>query len=274
MSLLVKMLLGLISLLGVDLLIVGVASSGGVVSVSVVVIILVLTGVAGVALLLKYILLPVQKLYDAVNLIDFDSNVIDFSKVDELELSGFKEVRFLQDRFKYLIDKLSDRINRVTNITYESEHDVLTNCYNCARLEKYQSSYEEARSCCIIFIDVNNLKKMNDQFGHEAGDALLSTASDKIRFWSIYGDVYRVGGDEFMVVIINQTEPHIMQLYNNWYPSVGILNRQTDGFKCVLSCGIAYASDSIDFDALRKIADDRMYEFKVAIKKKFGESMR
>ena len=78
MSLLVKMLLGLISLLGVDLLIVGVASSGGVVSVSVVVIILVLTGVAGVALLLKYILLPVQKLYDAVNLIDFDSNVIDF----------------------------------------------------------------------------------------------------------------------------------------------------------------------------------------------------
>lgn len=274
MNIVVKTLLVAVCMLCFDLLIVCIAGGSGSISVPVAVIIITLTVALEVILLLKFLVLPIQKLYEAVVLIDFGNDIIDFTKVDSLKIEGLKEVRFLQNKFKYLIERLSDRIDRINNVTYESEHDKLTKCYNRERLEKYQSSYEEAKSCCIIFIDVNNLKRMNDQFGHNAGDSLLENAADKIRFWSTYGDVYRVGGDEFIVVIVNQTEGHIKRLFDTWYPTVGVLNRQSDGFKCVLSCGIAYASDRIDFEALRKIADDRMYEAKVAIKEKFGEPLR
>jgi diguanylate cyclase (GGDEF)-like protein len=115
---------------------------------------------------------------------------------------------------------------------------------------------------------------MNDEFGHEAGDALLRSAANHLNFWNNHGDVYRMGGDEFMVVVKNQTPEAMNKLVNMWYPTVGQLNRDTDGFKCVLSYGLAFGTKGCNFDSLQKQADDKMYEMKVALKKKFGEPLR
>ena len=86
---------------------------------------------------------------------------------------------------------------RYNNETYKSEHDALTGCYNRNHLSKVKSRYEQQRSFFVVFIDVNNLKRMNDEFGHEAGDSLLKNVASKMQFWNSYGDVYRLGGDEF-----------------------------------------------------------------------------
>ena len=130
------------------------------------------------------------------------------------------------------------------------------------------------RSCVVIFIDVNNMKRMNDECGHEAGDALIRNAAAKLKFWDKYGDVYRVGGDEFMIVVCNQTQQFVENVISKWYPTVGLLNRESDGFKCVLSYGIASGSQYCNFDDVMKRADDLMYDMKVALKKKFGEPLR
>lgn len=221
-----------------------------------------------------YIFKSLSGLYEALKIIDFDKDVIDFSKLDSLGVTGAKEIRFITTKLKYLLDILTERINKVNSETYKSEHDGLTGCYNRVRLDKTKSFYECSNSVAIVFIDVNNLKRMNDEFGHEAGDSLLRSAASKLTFWSSYGDVYRMGGDEFMIVLVNKSKNDVKKLVNTWYPTVGQLNRDSDGFKCVLSYGVAFGTKGCNFDALQKVADDRMYDMKVALKKKFGEPMR
>lgn len=224
--------------------------------------------------IVRWVILPINDLYESLQAIDFEKDIIDFSKLDSLEARGIKEIRVITTKFKYLLDVITERINKVNNETYKSEHDALTGCYNRVRLENIKGTYEYSQLIGIIFIDVNNLKRMNDEFGHDAGDALLKSASVKLNFWNNYGDVYRMGGDEFMIVIRDKRQEYIESLIKKWYPTVGQLNRNSDGFKCVLSYGTAYGSRGCDFDALQKQADDNMYEMKVALKKKFGEPMR
>lgn len=272
--LVVKSILTLVVVGIINLFIVGILDSLGMLTMPVVMcIILEICGVLGFLLYTK-ILSPLEKLYIALNVIDFDKDVIDFSKLDSLDSNGSKELQSITNKFKYLLDIITERINRVNSESYKSEHDSLTNCYNRVHLDNMKNMYECSKSVTIIFIDVNNLKRMNDVFGHEAGDALLKSAALKLNFWNNYGDVYRMGGDEFMVVTLNKSPDYMEKLIDQWYPTVGQLNRESDGFKCVLSYGVAHGQQGCNFDALQKQADDRMYDMKVALKKKFGEPMR
>ena len=224
--------------------------------------------------LYNMIIKPLSKLHGALKVIDFEKDVIDFSKLDQLSASGVSELKLIIKKFQYLLDIITERIDRVNSETYKSEHDGLTDCYNRVHLDKVKGSYEMSNTYIIIFIDVNNLKKMNDICGHEAGDALIRSAASHLKFWETYGEVYRMGGDEFMIVVCNKKPVEVQKLIESWYPTVGILNRETDGFRCVLSYGVAIGRKGSDFDTVQKQADDRMYDMKVAIKKKFGEPMR
>lgn len=217
---------------------------------------------------------PIEKLIKALTSIDFDSDLVDCTAVDMLQENGAFEIKLLTVKFKYLLDIIVDRINQYNDETQKSEHDELTGCYNRVHLNRVKSWYEVQPNMFIIFIDVNNLKKMNDIYGHEAGDALLRNASNALKFWKSYGDVYRLGGDEFMVVLINKKVDFCKKLLNTWYPTVGTLNREVDGFKCILSYGVAEGKKGSSFDELEKLADDRMYEMKKRVKQELGEEMR
>jgi diguanylate cyclase (GGDEF)-like protein len=231
-------------------------------------------GVADIAWLFIKIVNPIKNLYEALKIVNFDDDQIDLSKIDLLQANGTSEIKKIIKKFKYLVDIIAERINRINSETYKSEHDGLSGCYNRVHLDAVKGKYETSQYVTIIFIDVNNLKRMNDDFGHEAGDNLIMAAANKLKFWDTYGDVYRVGGDEFMVVIVNQTPEYINKVFNQWYPTVGQLNRSTDSFKCLLSYGISFGTKGCSFEAIQKDADDKMYEYKVAIKKKLGEPMR
>lgn len=228
-----------------------------------------------IGFMLYYCLLkPLGSLHDALEVINFDNDIIDFSRLDTLNETGIKEMRVITYKFKYLLDIIAERINKINSTSYKAEHDALTGCYNKLRLNNVKSTYEFAKTVTVIFIDVNNLKKMNDIFGHNAGDALLRTAAHKLNFWNNHGDVYRLGGDEFMIVVTNKAPSYVNGLIEHWYPTVGQLNRESDGFRCLLAYGVAHGTHGCSFDVIQKQADDEMYKMKVAIKKKFGESMR
>ena len=244
------------------------------ISVASVICLFILLLVGSIVYLYKRFLQPLDALLKALDRVDFNSGLVDCTYVDKLKEQGSGEMRFLTSKFKYLIDVIATRINLYNDETSKSEHDELTGCYNRVHLNRVKTWYEMQMNTIVIFIDVNNLKKMNDIFGHEAGDALLKNAANSLKFWNNYGDVYRLGGDEFMIVLVNLPYVQCMQILNRWYPTVGILNRVEDGFKCVLSYGVAEGRQGCSFDALEKQADERMYDMKVAIKKKFGEPMR
>lgn len=216
---------------------------------------------------------PLYRLIKALDDIDFTRNEVSFVNLDRLKFHS-KLLRDLLYKIEYLESIILEHIDNVNSERSKSEHDKLTGCYNRTRLERMKYKYMRSSSLFVIFIDVNNLKKMNDTFGHEAGDALLRSATRKLQYWKDFGDLYRLGGDEFLVVIQDTSEKDCIKLLNSWYPKVGNLNRQTDGFRCMLALGYVYSCEDKDIDKLSKIADERMYEHKKAIKKRYNEEMR
>lgn len=160
-------------------------------------------------------------------------------------------------------------------LIYDSEHDGLTGMYNKGKyLAMLDAEYQNLDSIGIFNFDVNNLKKMNDTYGHEAGDKLIIKGADSIRkvtSSSVHG--YRMGGDEFLMIACNVSEAQVWQLKERWETELARLNTLEDGIECVIAAGVVYGGKGYDFSALMKEADELMYEDKKK-KKKPGEEIR
>lgn len=123
-------------------------------------------------------------------------------------------------------------------------------------------------SICYIMIDVNNLKITNDQFGHDAGDRLLQDCvkilTDAI---SDKGTIYRLGGDEFGILIFNAKNGEIGNLLEHIEEV-----RQTFNANRMrpVSFGLGYsffnATRDRSLNEMIKRADQMMYQNKFAIK--------
>ncbi|MBE5926415.1 MAG: GGDEF domain-containing protein [Lachnospiraceae bacterium] len=159
-------------------------------------------------------------------------------------------------------------------LVYESEHDKLTGLYNKGKyLQMTEQTFPNAGSIAIFNFDVNDLKIMNDTYGHEAGDKLLIKAADSIRKVvnnNTFG--FRMGGDEYLMVAINIEQEEVDRLRKRWEEELARLNEADDGINCVIAVGVAYAKSPYDFSELTKIADALMYEDKKI--KKAGREIR
>ncbi len=160
-------------------------------------------------------------------------------------------------------------------LRYESEHDRMTGLYNKGKyMERLQSEYQHLDSIGVFNFDVNNLKMMNDHYGHEAGDKLLIKAADSIRKVTndhVHG--YRIGGDEYMMIACNVTEQEVALLKQRWEKELEHLNTMEDGIHCVMAVGVVYGEKGYDFAELSNRADTLMYEDKKR-KKRPGEVLR
>ena len=168
-----------------------------------------------------------------------------------------------------LTNIVNARIMLMKPIEDLSTHDKLTGCHNRSKLEPKIQEYEKYNEYAVIFFDVNNLKKVNDIHGHTDGDKMLIVASDQLRFWYKYGDLYRIGGDEFIVVVTNMEREHLEPILTGWYEKLPALNAEyDDDFVCNFSYGVFYktADRSMSFKDIMESADEKMYEMKKKIK--------
>lgn len=160
-------------------------------------------------------------------------------------------------------------------LIYEKEHDHLTGLYNKGKyLERIKEEYPHLSSIAIYNFDVNNLKKMNDEFGHEAGDKLIIKAANSIRAvtgQNVHG--YRMGGDEFLMVACDITEQEAGEIKKRWEDELARLNTLSDDIHCVIALGMVYAQAEYDLPQLLTKADELMYQDKKS-KKKPGEEIR
>lgn len=86
-------------------------------------------------------------------------------------------------------------------LSYLSYHDNSTTFYNRNRyIKDTQKLFNMDTSLGIIYLDVNGLKDVNDQFGHEVGDALLVECARRMKMVFKKADFYRIGGDEFIII--------------------------------------------------------------------------
>lgn len=143
--------------------------------------------------------------------------------------------------------------------TQQFKRDPLTNVLN-RRCFYMDAEKHKTNLSAVISIDLNDLKKWNDEYGHAKGDEAICTivhCVEAVLPSNCY--LYRVGGDEFMLLCFNQEKTSIQQLKNQIKEKAS----QTP-FSCAI--GVAYNDEQIDFNKLCSQADKDMYEDKQQMK--------
>lgn len=110
------------------------------------------------------------------------------------------------------ITELESARTKLSELAY---HDHLTNTYNTAALERdIVKMIDENSPFSFVYIDLDRFKNINDSLGHVTGDSLLKLVAERImNFYSHVGELYRIGGDEF-VVLITEKQNNIKTLEN------------------------------------------------------------
>lgn len=152
--------------------------------------------------------------------------------------------------------------------------DPLTKLYNRAAFEKDRKEVKPINTG-IIMLDVNNLKKTNDTFGHKEGDKLICYAADYIRMmFEKFGKCYRLGGDEFVVLVTDtENEEKIQEAIINLNPMLEKNNKLA--FPIIVALGYAKFDDKLDknLDNTLSRADELMYQNKKELKKSQDNSI-
>lgn len=117
----------------------------------------------------------------------------------------------------------------------------------------------ETHKYALVFFDLDNLKKANDEHGHLFGDELLKAIADRIVSNTRSSDISaRMGGDEFIIFMEykNSVEPQVKRIFKR-------LTESFKGFDVRISMGVACAeSGGIGYDTLFEMADQAAYAVK------------
>ena len=152
----------------------------------------------------------------------------------------------------------------------DSQHDKLTELKNRLALQSdFQTRYEkilrDGKSLAMIMCDIDFFKRVNDTFGHNAGDAILKHVAKILRD-SIdkLGDVYRWGGEEFILILANATLDDAKIIAERIRTTVmdSVCNFGGDALKVTMSFGVSEISAELSIEDNIKIADDRLYRAK------------
>ncbi|MFL9777427.1 GGDEF domain-containing protein [Vibrio cyclitrophicus] len=121
-------------------------------------------------------------------------------------------------------------------------------------------------SYCIVFIDCDGLKSINDTYGHDEGDCFLEYTSRMMREkFTDLGMVYRAGGDEFIWLLKVDKEKQVEALYSQIELRVTQVEEQirsADWPQSGLSFGSASSFECVNFSECLSLADQRMYQQK------------
>ena len=178
-----------------------------------------------------------------------------------------KQIHHLVDTSPYM-DLCRDMSEYSKSLRNEKDHDRLTGLYNKGKLlEMKRITFRNQPTIGVFNLDVNNLKQMNDTCGHDAGDRLIIKAADSLKFIEARNVIpFRVGGDEFIVVVIHMSREKAEQIRRHWEKGLAELNRMSDGIHCEVACGFAFGEGDYDLEEVFAAADREMYENKKALK--------
>ena len=138
-----------------------------------------------------------------------------------------------------------------SEMLYMSEHDILTDVGNRKAFNSKIGMLEGMDiSVGICFVDINGLKSVNDEMGHEAGDNVIKEASEAIASIFKKKYCYRIGGDEFVVVMPQVSEGTFAQ-------HVERLRKKSK--KISMAIGSVWSEKCLDVEELVNIADKNMY---------------
>ena len=168
------------------------------------------------------------------------------------------------------LSELGHALNGMADaLQHQATVDPLTGLYNLRHLSSnLESLIGEAAAAgqplSVIVGDLDNLKPVNDTYGHSAGDKLLQAVSDALRSWGGHRfTCWRVGGDEFAAALPYTDEQTALAHASDLRRKVSNIQLAGQELRASISVGVAsYPKDGESAGALLAAADRRMYALK------------
>lgn len=163
----------------------------------------------------------------------------------------------------YMFSKIMKEKYEKEKLLYVSNTDALTGCLNRHAYETDINKLDLKKEWIYISLDLNSLKHINDTYGHDVGDEMIcAAAACMTASFGEFGKVYRIGGDEF-VVIVTQKPDELDAMTKHFDSSVAewrgkIVDSMTISYGCVRSL----EEDWELVHDIEKEADRRMYASK------------
>lgn len=242
------------------------------VELSVAATILILLGVAVLATVIavRRFVSPLVRLAEsAVKLSDGDYNV-------ETVKSGIKEIEVLNSAFVKMAEQLCAHDKYQHQLAYR---DALTGLRNVTSFKSWQGDFSPAtengvKKFGIVVLDINFLKKTNDKFGHAIGDRVIVAAARTISYVFKRSPVFRIGGDEFVVVLQgHDLEDHvdlIHQIQEKAKEEYVAFGENLVPISIAYGVAIYGENGEESFSEVLNRADAKMYENKKAMKIKIN----
>lgn len=191
--------------------------------------------------------------------------LIKLSDEDFLALEKLPKENLIEIIKKYstLTDELSKELD---NLLYVAYCDALTtfsinktSSYEECKKKVFNRTYWETlykpmhkdEELDFYLVDLNDLKKTNDEMGHLEGDKMICDCADLL---SDYGTTFRLGGDEFAMVATNK---RYQELFDEYLEKENELS---------FAWGYYHKKPQDSFDFVLKMADDSMYQTKIKMK--------
>ena len=244
----------------------------------------------GVNIVNQFLIKPIKKLTEtSAKYYSADSAVVRH-RFSELDIHTGDEIEMLADAMAKMEDDLDIHINNLLATTQElasantradqldeiASRDALTNVHNKRAYDLKADQLNDAikngsTSFGVVMIDLNDLKKANDTFGHEKGDISIKTLCKILCVVFDPTPVYRVGGDEFTVILEGQAHEQANSLLRSLKEKLTAIceNDELEPWERI-TAAVGYADfdpdSDPDVDSVFQRADQLMYENKQTIK--------
>jgi len=192
--------------------------------------------------------------------LEYNNVILGFIWVSNFDVSNTLNIKETLELTTFFVASEIANYQLVGRLEYLSNMDLLTNVQNRNsmnnRVSQFMNGKVQYKSLAVIFADLNGLKPVNDKYGHDAGDELLKKASSALKLTFSKSEIYRAGGDEFLVIILDQPkediEAKVQKLREN--------SENTDNVS--FSLGFYYNENGGNIRTAMHEADVRMYEDK------------
>ena len=186
-----------------------------------------------------------------------DNKLAGYIGIDNYDSEKIKNSSYLLLSMSIFLSYAIRHRNHVDMLPRLSYHDLLTNALNRNAFMDVLSQFRPGQyaSAGIIYIDINGMKEINDFYGHHQGDKILITTVAKVFNLFKPDELFRIGGDEFVIITYDLTETDFYEKFNLLR---NIFCEKTN-LPFSIATGSCWVKSPSDLNSLLQQADSAMY---------------
>lgn len=185
-----------------------------------------------------------------------DGKLDGYFGVDNPPMEKLRNIISLLETLRYFIMVTLQRHLDEEQLQRLSIHDTLTGLYNRNKYTLDVPVFSNINAPVgVVYLDCNGLKEINDDYGHAQGDQILIKCTEKIRAVFQNDNLYRTGGDEFVIISLSKTREKFLALVDE-------LKNALIGEHLSVAIGHAWKKSASELKNLITLADRQMYDNK------------